>query len=85
LTMAKRRLLIWSSSTRKTTCFTYPSKRVGIPDGVNNKMGTLFAPYDFFYGWRKISGEETAEKNGIDSLHTLLQGLFDKRRLCEVS
>ena len=55
-----------------------------ISDGVNNKMGNLFAPYDFFYGWRKISGEETAEKNGIDSLHTLLQGLFDKRRLREV-
>lgn len=55
-----------------------------ISDGVNNKMGTLFAPYDFFYGWRKITGEETAEKNGIDSLHTLLQGLFDKRRLREV-
>ncbi|MDZ7922593.1 MAG: HsdR family type I site-specific deoxyribonuclease [Marinagarivorans sp.] len=55
-----------------------------ISDGVNNKMGNLFSSYDFFYGWRKISGEETAEKNGIDSLHTMLQGLFDKRRLREV-
>ncbi|MGX2953430.1 type I restriction endonuclease subunit R [Shewanella sp. JL219SE-S6] len=52
-----------------------------ISDGVNNKMGSLFAPYEFFYGWRKISGMESVEKDGIDSLHTLLQGLFDKARL----
>ena len=24
-----------------------------ISDGVNNKAGSLFAPYEFFYGWRK--------------------------------
>ena len=55
-----------------------------ISDGVNSKMGTVFAPYDFFYGWRKITGDESAEKSGFDSLHTLLQGLFDQRRLREV-
>ena len=29
-----------------------------ISDGVNNKAGSLFAPYDFFYGWHKITGDE---------------------------
>ncbi|WBA84052.1 type I restriction endonuclease [Endozoicomonas sp. GU-1] len=29
-----------------------------ISDGVNNKMGSLFAPYEFFYAWRKITGDE---------------------------
>ena len=52
-----------------------------ISDGVNNKMGTLFSPYEFFYAWRKITGDESVDKNGIDSLHTMLQGLFDKGRL----
>ncbi|TKB49937.1 type I restriction endonuclease subunit R [Ferrimonas sediminicola] len=52
-----------------------------ISDGVNNKMGSLFAPYDFFYAWRKITGDESVEKDGIDSLHTMVQGLFDKARL----
>ena len=52
-----------------------------ISDGVNNKMGALFSPYEFFYAWRKVTGEESVEKNGIDSLHTMLQGLFDKGRL----
>lgn len=55
-----------------------------ISDGVNNKMGTLFAPYEFYYGWRKITGDEIASKDGLDSLNTMLQGLFDKRRLREV-
>lgn len=55
-----------------------------ISDGVNNKMGNLFAPYEFFYGWRKITGDESLSKDGLDSLTTMLQGLFNKRRLREV-
>ena len=55
-----------------------------ISDGVNNKMGTLFAPYEFYYGWRKITGDESASKDGFDSLTTMLEGLFDSRRLLEV-
>jgi type I restriction enzyme R subunit len=55
-----------------------------ISDGVNNKMGSLFAPYEFYYGWRKITGNEIASKDGFDSLNTMLQGLFDSQRLREV-
>jgi len=55
-----------------------------ISDGVNNKMGTLFAPYDFYYSWRKITGDESIEQEGINALHSMMQGLFDKTRLCDV-
>lgn len=55
-----------------------------ISDGVNTKMGSLFAPYEFFYAWRKVTGDETLEKNGIDSLHTMIGGLFDPKRLIDV-
>ena len=55
-----------------------------ISDGVNNKMGSLFAPYEFFYAWRKVTGEESIEKDGIDSLFTMINGLFDQRRLLQV-
>ena len=55
-----------------------------ISDGVNNKMGALFSPYEFFYAWRKVTGDESIEKDGINSLHTMLQGLFDKSRLRDV-
>ncbi len=56
---------------------------VVISDGVNNKYGTLFTPYEFFYAWRKV--EQTDKANdGIDSLHTMMQGLFRKERLLSV-
>lgn len=55
-----------------------------ISDGVNNKMGSLFAPYEFFYTWRKIDGSEQIEKGGIDSLYTMVKGLFNKYRLRDV-
>lgn len=55
-----------------------------ISDGVNNKMGSLFAPYEFFYAWRKIDGSELVEKEGIDSLFTMIKGLFNKHRLRDV-
>ena len=55
-----------------------------ISDGVNNKMGSMFADYEFFYTWEKVTGDELAGRDGIDSLHTMLQGLFDQRRLRQV-
>ncbi|MDA2323952.1 type I restriction endonuclease subunit R [Bacillus cereus group sp. Bc177] len=55
-----------------------------ISDGVNNKVGSLFAPYDFFYAWRKIEGNEPLEKDGIDSLFTMVKGLFNQKRLLDV-
>lgn len=55
-----------------------------ISDGVNNKCGSFFAPYEFFYAWRKITGNESIEKEGIDSLYTMINGLFERSRLREV-
>ena len=54
-----------------------------ISDGVNNKYGTLFTPYEFFYAWRKVERTDKAT-DGIDSLHTMMQGLFRKERLLSV-
>lgn len=53
-----------------------------ISDGVNNKMGSLFSPYDFFYAWRKVNNTDEPS-DGIDSLYTLIKGLFDKNRLLD--
>ncbi|MFK3903794.1 type I restriction endonuclease subunit R [Bacillus safensis] len=55
-----------------------------ISDGVNNKVGSLFAPYDFFYAWRKVEGNEFFDKDGIDSLYTMVKGLFNQNRFLEV-
>ncbi|MEA3391850.1 MAG: HsdR family type I site-specific deoxyribonuclease [Candidatus Marinimicrobia bacterium] len=54
-----------------------------ISDGINNKAGSFFAPYEFFYAWRRISGL-AKEVDGIDSMYTLIQGMFNKNRLRDV-
>lgn len=56
---------------------------VVISDGVNNKYGSLFAPYDFFYAWRRIE-HDSKEVDGISSLTTMIKGLFRKDRLLAV-
>jgi len=55
-----------------------------ISDGVNNKVGSFFAPYEFFYAWRKTDGSDLIEKDGIDSLYSMIKGLFNTTRLCDV-
>lgn len=54
-----------------------------ISDGANNKYGSFFSPYDFFYAWRKINSEDK-ELDGISSLVTMVKGLFRKGRLLAV-
>ncbi|CAI2160181.1 Type-1 restriction enzyme R protein [Serratia fonticola] len=55
-----------------------------VSDGVSNKLGNLFAPYEFYYAWRKVTGNESTEQDGINGLHTLIQGLFHPVRLLDV-
>ncbi|MBQ8246865.1 MAG: type I restriction endonuclease subunit R [Lachnospiraceae bacterium] len=56
---------------------------VVISDGANSKYGSLFSPYDFFYAWRKVNAEDK-ELVGINSLVTMVKGLFRKERLLAV-
>lgn len=55
-----------------------------ISDGVNNKAGSFFAPYEFFYSWRKTDGGDLIEVDGINSLYSMIQGLFHPTRLLDV-
>jgi type I restriction enzyme R subunit len=54
-----------------------------ISDGVNNKAGSFFAPYEFFYGWRRVAGL-AKDVDGIDSMFTLVQGMLHKNRLRDI-
>lgn len=54
-----------------------------ISDGVNNKAGSLFSPYEFFYAWRKVNPEDESV-DGIKSLYSMVHGLFNKQRLLDV-
>lgn len=64
-----------------------------ISDGVNTKAGSFFAPYEFFYAWRKIEGLDSeidpktgksTKVHGIDSMYTLIKGMLDKHRLLDI-
>lgn len=54
-----------------------------ISDGVNNKAGSFFAPYEFFYAWRRVAGL-AKDVDGIDSMYTLVQGMFNQNRLRDI-
>ena len=55
-----------------------------ISDGVNSKMGALFAPYAYFYAWRQIDDAATTPKDGIGALYTMIRGLFCQQTLIDV-
>ncbi len=54
-----------------------------ISDGVNNKAGSFFAPYEFYSAWRRVAGL-AKDVDGIDSMFTLVQGMFNQNRLRDI-
>lgn len=54
-----------------------------ISDGVNNKAGSFFAPYEFFYAWRRIAGL-AKDVDGINSMFTLVQGMLNQNHLRDI-
>lgn len=54
-----------------------------ISDGVNNKAGSFFAHYEFYYAWRRIAGL-AKDVDGIDSMFTLVQGMLHQSRLRDI-
>ena len=51
-----------------------------ISDGVNTKAGSFFAPYEFFYAWRRVSGLNK-DVDGIDAMYTLVHGMLNQEDL----
>ena len=55
-----------------------------ISDGVNNKAGSFFAPYEFFYAWRSEPDRQKVEQDGISSLYTLIGGMLNTTTLRDI-
>ncbi|MFZ4263791.1 type I restriction endonuclease subunit R [Sphingobacterium sp. HJSM2_6] len=55
-----------------------------ISDGVNNKAGTVFSPYEFYYGWNKITGEEKKALSGIETTTSIVHGMLNQSRLIDI-
>lgn len=54
-----------------------------ISDGANNRLGTIFTPYEFYYAWNKVNETEKVS-NGISSLLSLIKGAFSQERLLAI-
>lgn len=55
-----------------------------ISDGVNNKSGTVFSPYEFYYGWNKITGDEKKALTGIETTTSIVHGMLNQNRLVDI-
>lgn len=51
-----------------------------ISDGVNTKCGAIFSDYKHFFPWKSTDGKSYA-KDGVESLATMISGLFDHATL----
>ena len=54
-----------------------------ISDGANNRMGSIFTPYEYYYSWNKANDEDKVA-NGISSLLTMVKGAFAKDRVLSI-
>ncbi len=55
-----------------------------ISDGVNNKSGTVFSSYEFYYGWNKITGDEKKALTGIETTTSIVHGMLNQNRLVDI-
>lgn len=54
-----------------------------ISDGANNRLGSIFTPYEYYYAWNKANDEDKVS-NGISSLLTMIKGAFAKDRVLQI-
>jgi type I restriction enzyme R subunit len=52
-------------------------------DGIEARLGTLTADWEWFLPWRTITGDDLAPK-GLPELEVLINGIFEKRRLLDL-
>ncbi|MFA5185735.1 MAG: type I restriction endonuclease subunit R [Patescibacteria group bacterium] len=52
-----------------------------ISNGIENKFGSLTAPFEFFNEWKKVENEEEAPQS---NLATCIRGICDKSRLLDI-
>lgn len=52
-----------------------------ISDGANNRLGSVFTPYDYYYTWNRVDDEKSSVQNGIGTLLSLIEGALTPKRL----
>ena len=52
-----------------------------ISDGVNNRYGSLFSDYEFYFKWNSPDGVQYSNSDGVESLKRMIEGLFNHKTL----
>ena len=55
-----------------------------ISDGANTRYGSLFSDYEFYFKWNSTDGNDYNNADGIDSIHMLINGLFNHRTILNI-
>lgn len=55
-----------------------------ISDGVKTRLGTVRAPYEHFYAWRRVENDDKISTKPYDELDTMVRGVFSPRRFLEI-
>ena len=55
-----------------------------ISDGSNTRLGTITSPYEFFYAWKKITGDKNEDIKGVEELKSLINGALTPNRILEI-
>ena len=55
-----------------------------IADGANNRYGSLFSDYEFYFKWNSIDGNDYSNSDGIESAKRLIRGLFNVKTLLNI-
>ena len=55
-----------------------------ISDGVKTRLGTVRAPYEHFYAWRRVEDGDKVSIMPFDELQTMVKGVYRPERFLEI-
>lgn len=55
-----------------------------ISDGVKTRLGTVRAPYEHFYAWRRVENEDKISTMPFEELETMVKGVYRPARFLEI-
>lgn len=55
-----------------------------ISDGVKTRLGTVKAPYEHFYAWRRVNSEDKVSTLPFEETMTMVKGVYNPSRFLEI-
>lgn len=55
-----------------------------ISDGVKTRLGTVKAPYEHFYAWRRVNSEDKISTLPFEETMTMVKGVYNPSRFLEI-